>query len=699
MPLCLTVIYIINTNFVSQNPTTQAEKGCAWHPIYRNEYDNGVGPSEPMQENFRRAPYASLVREAIQNSLDVVSKKNTGPLEIQFSIGYINTNNFPRFFEIRRHIQACLDNFPNNEKARRVYPPMLSYIDQVTAPGGKLYYIRVSDSNTQGMPYEENGNNDSPFYAFVRSAGVSSKADESAGGSFGFGKAAYFYLSAIRSILVSTKTEDGRYFFEGVSSLCSHKIDGQTLSNLVYYDNNQGKPTTDYNKVPARFQRKDDAGVELGAGTDIFIMGLNADVTEHQAIYDEMYEAVLENFWCAIRDNKLVVRIGKRENERVIDASNIAECISRAYPEHDAHKRKKYNPRPYFDAVNLGGTSDKFVHREVDFNLFSELKRISPNNWGKVHYYFYKTKQASNRIVYMRGLRMKVSVSPARSGEGYYGVILCPDGETNAWLRRTENPAHDLWDSNRLENSFEKRQARTLLELIERQKDMIIREIFNIDAQETLKIKGLENYLYITSEADEEDDGEISSMEGTPTGVYKDEGFSPTTDAEGINSRDTNTSEVLTGSVFRPIKGSSVSHEDGEVLTGRGNRKIKHPHTSKHVSSAKATSRRTSQEDGQDSSVLNPIKVKYRSFAQTEGGVIVHKLIINSDCHVERGRIDLIVGGESSDSKIRIASCSEGEVFENSITNLTIPEGKSVISVVFPDNFKHSVKLAAYEIK
>ena len=51
--------------------------------------DNGsiVGPNEPMTENFKKTPYASLVREAIQNSLDERLDK-TKPLEMNFREKY-----------------------------------------------------------------------------------------------------------------------------------------------------------------------------------------------------------------------------------------------------------------------------------------------------------------------------------------------------------------------------------------------------------------------------------------------------------------------------------------------------------------------------------------------------------------------------------------------------------------------------------
>ncbi|MDO4511347.1 MAG: hypothetical protein Q4B68_05985 [Bacteroidales bacterium] len=681
----------------------KAEKDCKWHPIYRSDNDNGVGPSEPMSENFRQTPYASLVREAIQNSLDVTKKCTTEPMEISFSIGTIDTQNFPNFFAIRKHIQGCIDNFPNNEKAKKTYLTMLSYMDKVNRPGRRLPFIRISDRNTQGMPYDNLSSNDSPFYAFVRSAGVSSKADESAGGSFGFGKAAYFYLSPMRTILVSTKTQDGRYFFEGVASLCSHKIDGRTVSNLVYYDNNEGNPTTKYEEIPARFQRKDDKGNEIGSGTDIFIMGVDFEnYGSEEDIYNEMFCAVLENFWYAVLDGKLVVKIGKNDNERIINSSNIAELISTTYEEHDIIKRgSKYNPRPYFDSVYRANSSEKYVHRDVNLSKNERLRKIATLPlWGTAKYYFYKNKQASNRILYMRGLRMKVSITPARNGEGYYGVIICPDGQCNTWLRKTENPAHDAWEPKRLESKADRKIARELLSVIEEEKDKIIREIFNLDAIETVKIKGLEQYLYISSESDDDDENEgESSTEGAPTGVFVDNGFSPTTDSENIRDNPVSENESLLGAVLKQRPGATTPDENGNLLTGRGYRKIKKPHTSKHVSTAKPRQRNTQKNGDPNSHSLEPVFVKYRTFAQNVNSTVVHKLIINSDKEIENGRIDLLIGGESSDSKISIVSSSEGEVQQNSITNLRIPIGKYTIEIKFADNLKHSIKLSAYEVK
>lgn len=87
--------------------------------------DNGsiVGPNEPMTENFKKTPYASLVREAIQNSLDERLDK-TKPLEMNFSIKKLSLERFPNFREIHQHLIGCKNL---SDKASDTYSPMVEY--------------------------------------------------------------------------------------------------------------------------------------------------------------------------------------------------------------------------------------------------------------------------------------------------------------------------------------------------------------------------------------------------------------------------------------------------------------------------------------------------------------------------------------------------------------------------------------------
>ena len=208
------------------------EKNCRW---YFADQPNGqeIGPNNAMEQNFKHYTYISLVRESIQNSLDAVLDKRR-PVLVRFSFNKIVGADFPNFFEIQKHIKGCLDYFPNNKNAKALYEPMLKqFMDNKYRES--IDYIRVSDYNTKGMDYKEN-KTDSPFYAFVRSSGVSAKENDSAGGSFGFGKAAYFLISPISTIIVSTCTKNYEKYFEGVASFCTHLYRNEKKVAAGYYD-------------------------------------------------------------------------------------------------------------------------------------------------------------------------------------------------------------------------------------------------------------------------------------------------------------------------------------------------------------------------------------------------------------------------------------------------------------------------------
>lgn len=353
--------------------------------------DNGsiVGPNEPMTENFKKTPYASLVREAIQNSLDERLDK-TKPLEMNFSIKKLSLERFPNFREIHQHLIGCKNL---SDKASDTYSPMVEYIKEVIdSPSKELYYIQVSDYNANGMPFNESNQFDanSPFVAFVRSAGLSTKSSANAGGSFGFGKAAYFYLSPIRTILVSTYTKDNKCYFEGVSSLCTHECNGVRKMHIGYYDSRDGFPITDLESIPRRFRRIDKEGNPIGPGTDIFIMGLRYDCSMPieqaiQNIYTEMTLAVLRNFWMAIFEGMLSVTIG----ENIINRENILSVMNKYFSESpdDSSKRiTEYNPLPYLQMVINAEQAEKNYKKYI-----LEAGSVDPDS--RCVLYLHKKKQ------------------------------------------------------------------------------------------------------------------------------------------------------------------------------------------------------------------------------------------------------------------------------------------------------------------
>ena len=297
------------------------EQNCKWYFADQPLGGQDVGPNNAMAQNFKKHPYASLVRESIQNSLDAVADKSK-PVRVVYSFKNMRWADYPEFYKIKDHIAGCLDYYINNQNAKDIYGEMLKRFDEINSLEDSLRYIRISDFNTKGMKYDEN-KTDSPFYAFVRSAGVSAKETNSAGGSFGFGKAAYFQLSPISTIIVSTCTTKEDRYFEGVSSLCTHTFEGVKKMSVGYYDDNNGMPICDETCIPVQFRRAD-------PGTDINILGFNG-LSEIEA-KEEMKQAVLRNFWLAIYKGRLEVEI---DNDIFINKVTLSNILEATFPDDE----------------------------------------------------------------------------------------------------------------------------------------------------------------------------------------------------------------------------------------------------------------------------------------------------------------------------------------------------------------------------
>ena len=245
---------------------SKIENNCTWH--FGKESGRSEGPFDASGQNFRQRPYASLLREAVQNSMDahikVVGEDGATcipTVEVIFSFGHLKAADYPEFYKLREHINSCYESHFQNEDYRMFYKGMLDNFDDNYHD--EIPYLKISDFNTTGMEYVHNDLSNS-FQAFVRSSQISVKGDSSgAAGSHGYGKAAYYLLSPVRTIFVSTMNEARVCYFEGASIIGAH-IKGDTLLCAAgYYDNNDGQPIRfDYNSsdislspIPEAFRR------------------------------------------------------------------------------------------------------------------------------------------------------------------------------------------------------------------------------------------------------------------------------------------------------------------------------------------------------------------------------------------------------------------------------------------------------------
>ena len=489
---------------------SKAELNCCWH-FAQSLGGQDQGPNDAMGENFKKSPFDSLVREAIQNSIDAQADPDK-PVIVSFNFKSTNSGSFPKLFAIDKHIQGCLDMY-NDSNSRKKFQPMLAYLRR--AERDRIDYLEVSDENTSGMPYEKN-NVKCPFYSFVQSAGNSSKNSASAGGSFGFGKAAYFNISRIRTILISTLTDHGKYYFQGVSSLCTHRIDNQKRVPVGYYGNYVGLtepvdeiPIDNADEIPTRFRRD-------SIGTSMFIMGLGMSLEELKETIREINEAVVKHFWLAIIRNKLIVKVSAQGGSYSIDASTLARYVESIFPDYDDAKRGHNNPRPYIDAVLNAGSDDKHL-------VFNEKIPYL----GECTFYLIKSKKGNDYVLNLRSTYMLINHQRNGTDYGFYSVFVCTDDDGNEILRCSENPAHNEWDA-RNAPAQDKSIVREALKAKEEFIQRCIRSVFVREDVTELNFGGLDEFLSIPSSLDEED---YNPDFGQPTDNTTDiESASPTTE-------------------------------------------------------------------------------------------------------------------------------------------------------------------------
>lgn len=650
------------------------ELNCSWHFAKQSDASQDVGPNNAAAEHFTATPYPSLIRESIQNSLDVVSDR-TQPLRMRFEFGRLRGRTYEAFYELRHHIAGVIALY--KDKAKPQYQEMLDCFNTVYNNQETLEYIKVSDYNTKGMDYKPN---ESPFHAFVRAVGLTVKEEESSGGSFGFGKAAYFLMSPIHTILVSTMTEEGNTFFEGAASLCTHMYKDENGEMVKYqhygfYDNQGGKqPASSPDFIPAKFLREE-------KGTDIYIMGVDGSHNKRIEAYDEMIKAALRHFWLAFMHHKLEVEIG----DTYISAETLDELMCQHFPETLDRVRTgdNYNPRPYYEAVKNANRSKKFIQVERNLPLL-----------GQVCLYVWKNKDARDGVIHMRKQRM--FIHRARfysSGYGYYAVFLCTDDKGNKLLKSIEDPSHRKWDSKR-----NKVVGKAILDELQSFIEESIQEIFVSNSGGPLGIVGLEDYLFVPEElvGSDREDVEDNPFFGEPSSEAHEEGISPTTTIEMSPVQNTPRKESL-GKVV------TMTNNQGERMSGGelgGHKRKAGKQKKKGTGSSPDATGFTPSDSAEEGNFLQNIPVRYRVIAESKKGKTIHAIIIHTDYDVERGQIEVIVGGEENDEVIDIVKASAGSVAGNTISNLKLSANtRNIIELEFEDNMKHVIKLTAYEFK
>lgn len=647
------------------------ERNCCWHFDMQTGCDSG--PNIHRDDKFSKNPYPSLIRESIQNSMDAVYDDKL-PVIVDVNFKQIRVVDFKEFFSLKSHIQGCIDLYP--DAIREQYGEMLTYFS--SSYSHKLDYIEISDSNTTGMWYQE-GKIESPFYAFVRSKGVSSKTSSAAGGSFGFGKSAYFNISPIRTLMVSTLTTKGQYVFEGVSSLCTHIIGGKKYTSVGYYDNNRGNPITDADEIPTVFKR-------TAPGTSFSIMGF--DMSNYEEAKEGMIQSVIQNFWMAILRNKLKVRVDNIE----INRDNLGEMMKLYFSEEEdcGKQRNKYNPRPYYESVMHCVDSKSVI-------FFSEVLPLL----GEVELYINQNHAPHDRIIYMRKPLMHVFAENRGTHYGFNGLFICCSDKGNELLRKLENAQHNEWNTvNWKERGKTAQIAKDVFFELQTFVKEKVESVFLEQKASSTYITGLEEFLYIPEQLINQEgmlneQKDIETLFGQPAGASADDGPIIQNEINQNNFNNDTKCEDEVGHIVVAKVGNAYGDSEGDTIAGTGH--------SKKTSRQKGGNPMRGQEYAEaninlgDGDYLEYIPVNYRVIAQIMDGNMRHIIKIYSPRATEYGEIDLAIGGEQTEVIPEIIETSDGIIQGNKIVGLRIQEGKNELNLRLADSMKHAIILKTYE--
>jgi hypothetical protein len=375
--------------------------------------DEKQGIRDGDMSDFNKTHYKSVVRESIQNSLDARNDYSK-PVVVDFSIKTYKKDFLLNFSDIEERIKNCYDYASNPDDKEFLTTMIASFKDRT-----EYECMEISDFNTLGMDIADS------YDSFANSRNISSKYSRGSAGSKGMGKAVYFASSYLQSILVSTKSINNDVVFQGITKIATHKYIDVEHSHKGFFGNGM-EATQNENDIPQNFKRKE-------VGTSIFIIGLKPDENR----IEEMTKELLANFWLAIYEGDLIVKIDNKE----FNSASIYEEIVQRYAELDESGQYNMfpNPRPYVETFK--GIQNTRKEYKANIEVLGDVRLILAKN---LNY--------PGRIAFYRKSKMLIYKDSSYIYKGYCGLFICDDDNGNEILKKLENAKHNEWNAGNWDN-------------------------------------------------------------------------------------------------------------------------------------------------------------------------------------------------------------------------------------------------------
>ena len=409
----------------------------------------GAGFNDPGMAHFTGAPFASLARETIQNSLDARLDCNE-PVHVSFELIDLNGDHLGRN-ELSKAIRSCLKDVRDNLAAETALVDASRILKSEM-----IQCLRVSDDNTTGLRGDH-------WRALVKMQGLSHKPEvQGAGGSHGIGKYAPFAVSAIRTVFYWTCfEEDGetQEKFQGKSVLMTHTDeDGEEVQGTGFFGVKQGcRELTRH--LPDVFRRRDRHQRPI-KGTSITITGFQEANNWRRRIA----ASAIGNFFFAIGTGRLTLFMEPEPSSELIEIDR--HTLDLWFDDLEKHQ-------PQVDTSDVGADISLSEAR-----IFWELSNDEPEaekqdaDLGHCKLWIRTEEGLPSKVALVRGTGMVITTRQQKllrfqGFEDFAAVCLFEDPDGNELLRRMENPQHDQFEPERLPENDRDRGRKALNRITE----------------------------------------------------------------------------------------------------------------------------------------------------------------------------------------------------------------------------------------
>ena len=416
------------------------------------------GANATSEDHFKSSRLSSFVREIVQNSIDARPLKKDGtplhpekPVNIKFELRTIEKSTFEGFGGIWKHIIASRDQVRKSDN--KIWESRYNEIIKNFEKEETIEILCVHDGNTTGLVGPVDGTAEGPLFSVTKGHGLSSKQNDSSGGSFGHGASAAFLFSGSRCVYYfsEVESEDPKYRFMGKSLLQSHACpynNDVTTVGTGFYANDDDKKTPLINDQIPEWAKRFRAQSKFKVGTSVYI----ANTTYREDLYDETCISLIANFFIAFQENQLEATV----NGVTINKGNIKER-AREYKEKFEKDQK--------DEIDVDFIQDCFKSIDTITNP-DQSGTLTIDQFGEVDWYLRLGDDVDWRKVGIsRAIGMLITREPMRlkqfPGMRDFDMFVCVKGkEGNSVLKQIENPKHDAFEFDRISDLSEAEQLR-----------------------------------------------------------------------------------------------------------------------------------------------------------------------------------------------------------------------------------------------